>query len=439
LIVQPPLEANEKTWQITKTQSDSNYAERTAVANLPFKKAVRILSQRGVKQSLRDAVTAWARSRLNTLPNVIGAYDFVLLPEKKEELPCPDKGPLRINWLIPQVRDGVGGLFNIFRTIYHLQHWGHQNRIYMIGDDSSNGVATTRLVRDSYFPIEGNVGIFRGGLPDSDALVSTSWMTSYIGRSIGNTSRKFYFVQDLEYMFYPHGSVHEFAKNTYSWNFHGLTAGKWISDVLYREYGMQCSSFGFSYDREVYSPVGPRFLPEGKRRVLAYVRPSTERRGYELTILALKLVALRLPKIEFVLVGYSGSLASLPFSTVMPGILSVNQLAQLYRSCDVALVLSHTNLSLLPLELMACGCPVVSNRGPNVEWQLSEENAYLADPTPESISEAILDLLQNDGLREKKRACALRLAEATDWFREIKAIEAGFYEGLGIRKIAADE
>jgi len=122
----------------------------------------------------------------------------------------------------------------------------------------------------------------------------------------------------------------------------------------------------------------------------------------------------------------------------MPGILSVNELAQLYRSCDVALVLSHTNLSLLPLELMACGCPVVSNRGPNVEWQLSDENAYLADPTPESISDAILDLLENDGLREKKRANALRLAEATDWIREIKAIEAGFYEGLGIQKESSE-
>lgn len=404
------------------------------MANSQFKKAAQILSQRGLKQGLRDAFAAWARSFLNTPPNVIGAYDFILLPEKKEELPRPDNGPLRINWLIPQVRHGAGGLFNIFRTIYYFEQWGHENRIYMIGDDSSNGVATTRLVRDSYFPIKGNVEIFRGDISDSDALVSTSWMTSYIGRSIGNTSRKFYFVQDLEYMFYPHGSLHDFAKNTYSWNFYGLTAGKWISDVLSQKYGMQCSSFGFSYDREIYSPLGPRSLPEGKSRVLAYVRPSTQRRGYELTILALKLVALRLPEVEFVLVGYSGSSANLPFCTVTPGILSVKELAQVYRSCDVALVLSHTNLSLLPLELMACGCPVVSNRGPNVEWQLSDGNACLADPTPESISEAILALLQNDGMREKKRAEALRFAQTTDWIREIKAIEAGFFEGLGIPK-----
>ncbi|HEY5253368.1 MAG TPA: glycosyltransferase family 4 protein [Acidobacteriaceae bacterium] len=404
------------------------------MANLQLKKAARILSQRGLKQGLRGALTAWARSFLSTPPNVIGAYDFILLPEKKEELPPPDNGPLRINWLVPQVRPGAGGLFNIFRTIYYLEQWGHENRIYMIGDDSSNGVATTRLVKDSYFPIKGNVEVFGGEIADSDALVSTSWMTSYIGRSIGNTARKYYFVQDLEHMFYPHGSLHEFARTTYSWGFYGLTAGKWISDVLSEEYGMRCTSFGFSYDRDTYSSVGPRSLPAGKKRVLAYVRPSTERRGYELTILALKLVAVQIPEIEFVLVGYLARPAILPFNTVTPGILSVSELAQLYRSCDVALVLSHTNLSLLPLELMACGCPVVSNRGPNVEWQLSNENAYLADPNPESISAAIIDLLQNDELREKKRADALRFSATTDWIREIKAIEVGLLKGLGLSK-----
>jgi O-antigen biosynthesis protein len=404
------------------------------VAKLQFKKATRILSERGLKQGIRAALTGWARSILDTPPVVLGAYDFVLLPEEKEQLHAPVTGPLRINWLIPQVSKGIGGLFNIFRTIYYLEQWGHENRIYMIGNASSDGESATRIVRESYFPITATIQDYRGVMSDSDALVVTSWMSSYVGRSIGNTARKFYFVQDLEHMFYPHGSLHEFARTTYTWGFYGLTAGSWISKVLSAEYGMNCSSFGFSYDRDIYSPLGSKSLPAGKKRVLAYIRPSTQRRGYELTILALSLVALQFPDAEFVLVGHISGPLNLPFKVVTPGVLSVRDLASLYRSCDAALVLSHTNLSLLPLELMACGCPVVSNRGENVEWQLSNDNARLADPTPQALSQAIIDLLINDDLREKTRADGLRFAETTDWVREIRVIEEGLYTGLGIAK-----
>lgn len=106
------------------------------------------------------------------------------------------------------------------------------------------------------------------------------------------------------------------------------------------------------------------------------------------------------------------------------------ELAALYRSCTAALILSFTNLSLLPLEVMACGCPVVSNRGANVEWLLNEDTTQLAAPTPEALAAAILEVLQNDSLRTLKTEAGLRFAERTDWGKEIKAIEAGFYRGL---------
>lgn len=399
-----------------------------------FKKVLRLVSQRGLKRGVREALDAWARNRINITRNVLETYDYILLPERREELQAPINGPLRINWLIPPVVKGGGGLFNIFRAIYYLEQWGHTNRIYMITDSPSNAVAATLLVRSSYFPIKANIEIFNGNISDSDALVCTSWITAYRARAIGNTAKKFYFVQDLEHMFYAEGSHHEFAKNTYRWGFYGLTAGKWISDVLSQEYGMDCSSFGFSYDRDTYSSQGHQSLPKGKRRVLAYVRPSTERRGYELAILALSLVARKLTDVEFVLVGYSSLPAHLPFNAVAPGILSAGELGPLYRSCDVALVLSHTNVSLLPLELMACGCPVISNRGPNVEWLLSDDIAQLTDATPEAISKAIIQLLEDDFLRKRKRADGLRFAEQTDWACEIKAMETALYKGLGMKK-----
>jgi glycosyltransferase involved in cell wall biosynthesis len=106
------------------------------------------------------------------------------------------------------------------------------------------------------------------------------------------------------------------------------------------------------------------------------------------------------------------------------GVLPLSRLGALYRSCDVALVLSHTNISLLPLELMACGCAVISNHGPNVDWLLSRETAQLAEANPRSIAEAIAELFGSDQLRGQKIEAGLALARSTDWTKEIQTIES---------------
>jgi O-antigen biosynthesis protein len=94
------------------------------------------------------------------------------------------------------------------------------------------------------------------------------------------------------------------------------------------------------------------------------------------------------------------------------------------------LVLSHSNVSMLPLELMACGCAVVSNTGRNVEWLLKDEVCQLANPNPQSIAEAILELLEDERLRLRKIAAGIAFAERTDWASEIRKVELAFYRGF---------
>jgi O-antigen biosynthesis protein len=398
-----------------------------------FGKVWALVSNYGLLAGLQDAVARWGRDWLRIPQNVLSDYGWTVGDHQPETLKAPDSGPLKINWLIQSVDGkGSGGLFNIFRTIYHLEWQGHKQRIYMTGRTAMSGARATELARKVYFPIKTQIEVFTGEVADSDALVASSWVTAYAARTLGNTARKFYFVQDLEYLFYPEGSLCEFAKQTYRWDFYGITAGQWIADVLHREFGMECSVFGFSYDRGTYSPNGSRHLPDGKKRVLFYARATTERRGFELGVLALSLVAKKMPDAEFVLVGFPPRSVQLPFPAVLPGTLGASELSALYRSCGIALVLSHTNLSLLPLELMACGCAVVSNSGPNVEWLLTDDTAQLASPTPEALADAILALLCNEQLRAQKAAAGLALAKGTDWISEIKKVESAFYRGLNV-------
>jgi glycosyltransferase involved in cell wall biosynthesis len=395
------------------------------------------VSKHGLTTGLQDALARWSRGRLRVPQDVMGDLGWILGPDHPATRQAPASGPLKINWIVQNIggATGSGGLFNIFRTIQHMEKWGHQHRIYMVetmvGRSATSAKRANELARKHYFPIQAEIEEFTGEVADSDTLVATSWSTAYTARRLGNTARKFYFVQDLEYLFYPEGSLCEFAKRTYRWGFYGVTAGQWIADVLCREFGMECSAFGFSYDRGTYSATGSRRFPEGKKRVLCYAR-ARERRGFELGVLALSLVAKKMPDTEFVLVGFSPRSIRLPFPAVLPGMLPASELAALYRSCSVALVISHTNLSLLPLELMACGCAVVSNSGPNVEWLLTDDIAQLANPTPETLADAVLTLFDNDQLRARKAEAGLALAQRTDWICEARTIESAFYRGLNV-------
>jgi O-antigen biosynthesis protein len=398
----------------------------------PFAKVWRSISNHGFRAGLEDAAARWARRRLRAPYDMLEAYGWVVGKEHRAALPPPNAGPLRINWLVPTADGGgkIGGLFNVYRTIRYLERWGHKNCVYDVNSNTIDSRQTKQIVDQHYFKVDAEIRTLHDGAKDSDVLVATDWRSAYAARSIGNTAQKFYFVQDLEHLFHPEGSLREFAKSTYQWHFRGITAGKWIAHTLQNEFGMECSPFGFSYDRDVYSANGTHRLPDQGKRVLFYARPETERRGFELGILALSIVSRNMPGTEFVLVGSSLPSVKLPFPAILPGTLKSSELGALYRSCDVALVLSHTNVSLLPLELMACGCAVVSNSGPNVEWLLSNETAQLADASPGALADAVIALLRDDALRARKIAAALAFAEQTDWETETRRIESAFYRGL---------
>ena len=391
-----------------------------------------MVSRYGISAGLQSAAAGWVRSRLAVPNDILQEYGWILGENRPAELCPPRKGPLSINWIIPNVAKGSGGLLNIFRAIYHLERWGHQNRLYTLGKWAAGGEGIQEFVRKLYFPVSASIEVFDGRIADSDALVATNWMTAYAVRNLGNTAQKFYFVQDLEYCFHAEGSLAEFARETYRWGFKGITLGNWIANVLHQEFAMSCSPFGFSYDREIYNRNGVSRTSPGNERVVFYARPNTERRGFELGILALSIVAKKRPLTEFVLVGFPARGMHFPFRAVLPGIVSPRELAQLYHESDVALVLSHTNLSMLPLELMACGCPVVSNTGPNVEWLLSEDLIQLARPAPQSLANAILRLLEDRELHRRMVTAGLTFAQQTSWELEIKKIEDAFYRGLGI-------
>ncbi|WP_119964562.1 glycosyltransferase family 4 protein [Simplicispira lacusdiani] len=371
---------------------------------------------RMVLRRLRHGPSRWQRI------DVLGHYAFAMpygLPHQPGQ---PEAGSLL--WFIPDFNVGSGGHLNIFRTIWHLEQKGYRSTI-VIGSPSLHHDATVArdAIRKHFFPLQAEVLVGLDALPPCEFAVATGWDTAYAVRAFQGARHKLYFVQDYEPYFYALGSEWMLAENTYRFGFFGITAGQWLAQKLQQEFGMATHPVGFGVEQDRYRRL-PRREPQ-VRRVFFYARPPTPRRAFELGMLVLNAVWERLPETQFVLAGWDTSGYQIPFPHLACGTVALDDLPDLYSQCDVALVLSLTNASLLPLELMACGCTVVSNSGANVEWLLDDTVASLATPSPEALTDAVCALLQDDERRHALSARAEAYAKGQTWEAVAQAFEAG--------------
>lgn len=386
-----------------------------------LKAANRYRTQHGVIPMCRHAVKSMRRRTLGQT-DIIRQYEFVQETPIGRPFKNGDAAQNTVNWFIPAVGRGSGGHLNIFRFVRYLEQQGFECRIIITDAPGQNPASVERDIANWFFPLAARVYIGTEQAPPAHISLATAWHTAYDVRNFQSTLHKCYFVQDFEPWFFPSGSASTFAEETYRFGFTGITAGSWLADVLRRDYGMPTHAIGFSYDRDLYKPL-PRRDPS-RKRVFFYARPNTPRRSFELGILVLANVVKRMPETQVVLAGADLSEFKIPFPYENPGIVDIADLPELYCQCDAALVLSFSNLSLLPLELMACGVPVVSNRAPYTEWLLTDENARLERPTVPALSDAICDLLENPERAERLRTGGFSTSAATDWAKEGRRLGA---------------
>jgi len=195
-----------------------------------------------------------------------------------------------------------------------------------------------------------------------------------------------------------------------------------VTRLLRQQYGAEADYFDFAVDTEIYSPLNvPR---PSHPRIAFYARPSTPRRAYELGVEALKLVVERSPDVEIVFYG-AQSLPQPPFRVTNAGLVNPWELAKLFSSCDIGLVFSTTNPSLVPLEMMACRCAVVDLASERVEGLLEDGvNCRLAQPTPASIADTLLELVWDRAGRQRIVETAYQQVKDMSWRRSAQQLEA---------------
>ena len=392
-------------------------------------RAKRYYQKNGMKKTLKRLVTKPEPPK----QDIVGFWDFIVnreeIPFSRADYEAGKGGQTVINWIVPEFEKGSGGHTTIFRFVSALERRGIHNRIYVYRPVKLNDESLQELLKNHFQLLDERVESFCGvdKVKYAHATVATSWITAYFVRNFQNTISKFYFIQDFEPYFYAHGSEYSFAENTYSFGFRGITAGDWLRDIARERYGMEAMSFHFSYDRTIYRP---KEKPDNRPRVFFYARPVTPRRDWELGVLALNELYRRIPELEVVFAGWNVSTYEIPFPHRNMGVVSMETLADLYTQCDLCLVISSTNLSLVPLEVMGCGRVAVCSGGAQSSWMVSGENAVMVNFEPLQIADAMEYYLKHPEELEKKRQKGMAFAAQTSWEREADKVYEAILEGI---------
>jgi beta-1,2-rhamnosyltransferase WsaF-like protein len=300
--------------------------------------------------------------------------------------------PLTIAWVTVPPSESSGGHTTMFRMVTALEAAGHTCVLYLDDQHGWDIEQHRRNIRTWLPSVRAEVRDVRAGIEDAHAVLATSWQTAYPVLASPAKGVRFYCVADFEPSFYPAGSEYLLAEATYRFGFYGVTHGKWLAQMLRRDYGMPADHFDFGCDLQTYRLDRSPGAAARRTGVCYYCRPSTPRRAHELAMATLDLFAARHPEVDIHF--YGEPAGRLPFRAVDHGFLKPAQLDALYNRCFAGLALSATNVSLVPHEMMACGCIPVVNDAEHTRMVLDNDHVSYASPTPFELANALSAIVE---------------------------------------------
>ena len=385
-----------------RMQDDSKWARENSALR-KMRERVQIAGE-----SLRfeiDAGSAQMRSRDEVERIVPG----VLPP-----IPGAARG-LRITYVLPSLRIR-GGVLSVIQLVNGLTRLGVDARLVVLSGDPET--LNWHFAREPLFLLTDEQ--LRDGFPDSDIVVATHWTTVAAvveQQRLGRVRRPVYYIKDYEAWFYPEADK-ETRKNvldSYDQIQDKIVTSEWIRSLLEQQgHGAAKIPIGVNLDQ-----FYPRQVERGsRRRVLAYTRFETPRRGFVHVIETLRRLVEADPDVEVVLFGEDLATFSIPFPHLSAGVVSdPGMLAELYSSSDVFFDGSNFQGFGRPaLEAMACGTPCVLTRVGGVsEYAVHDENCRLVSPgDPDAAAFEIIRVLSDADLAEHLRQEGFRTVEQLD-------------------------
>jgi glycosyltransferase involved in cell wall biosynthesis len=342
---------------------------------------------------------------------------------------------LHIAVAIPHFSIGSGGHNSIFQICLGLEALGHTVSIWV--DDPTDAMrdlwpGTIRAtIREHFAPLQAPV--FKGfdDWYGAEVAVATGWQTVHSVMALKACRARAYLVHDHEPEFYATSAEARWAEETYRLGLFHIAASPWLATLIEERYGGRASTFQFGVDHDLY-----RRLSTVERRrdtVVFYGRAVTPRRAVPLGLLALAELRRRRPDVRIVIFG--GDPLQTTFAYEHAGVASQPRLAALYNEATVGLVLSMTNYSLVPQEMLACGLPCVDLAGFSAETVFGKDGPVeLAAFDPDSLADAIEVLLDDEPRWRMRSEAGIAFVAPNTWSAAARQVEAGLRQALALRE-----
>ena len=323
---------------------------------------------------------------------------------------------MRAAWVLPSLIEGSGGHRTILQNVQYLIRKGYECDVYV--EDKGEVKNSEELCRQAETLFGKHNCRFILGYDiqgEYDIIFATAWFTAKVVRDCNSKAVKAYFIQDFEALFNPMGDGYILACNSYGYGLKPVTIGRWLSHKMQTEYHTPSRYFDFCADRRIYRP-----LPDAKKEhAICFVyQPDKPRRCSVLGIEALGIVKFLRPDVKIYLYG-SNIKGNVWFEHENLGIIPLEKCNALYNKCEVGLCISSSNPSRIPFEMMAAGLPVVDLYMENNFFDMPNEGVRLAHTTPESIAQALIEILDHPEQ-------AAQMSEVGKRYMADKDLEHGF-------------
>lgn len=325
---------------------------------------------------------------------------------------------LSVAFVIPWFFEGSGGHATVANLVRGLEARGHACSLWLEGSHEGDADADFRRW---FGPIAGRVQDGFADWDGADVAVATGWQTAHRTVLLPGVAARAYLVQDHEPEFYGTSAERVWAQETYGLGMHCVCASPWLAGVMRDRYGASASSFDLGVRHDVYRP-----LPERRAGdlVLLYARAVTPRRAVPLGLLAMEDVR----GADVLLFGENRPLAT---RFRQAGVLPPAELARLYGRATVGVVVSMTNPSLVPTEMLACGLPVVDVASDAMLATFGRDGPIvLADFDPLAVAEAVNGLLADPRERARRSAAGVELVRGRTWEAAAAQVESGLRAAL---------
>jgi O-antigen biosynthesis protein len=326
-------------------------------------------------------------------------YKFIessnLQKRSDEKQHLEKKSRYRIAFIVPPIKAYIGGHTSVLRLGTYLADFGHE--VYYVDTSGRpvKGLAKNARINLPYY--KGKVVGKEGLTDDYDIGVATDWVSAYHLNGRDNFSYKCYFVQDFEPAFFPLGDLYYLALNTYKFNFHMISLGRWNALQIGRFVDPSLISV-------IDFPIELKQFPIQKRKInitdkpkfLVYIKRLPKRAPilifHSLALLS-KALADRKTTAQFFVFGLPLHF-KIPFGKNL-GKVPNKELLKYYQTCDFGVVASYSNISLITFEMLASGLPVIEFKDGSAPTFFDDTQLVLCETSPADFVDKVLYYLDH--------------------------------------------